>query len=114
MLPAGKYKVCVYYGGGARVYQEDVDYFGTGPAPAISSAADNSTQCRQRRQLHLGSGPDKGRTVTGNSTYQDGPWTYPDTFDSDDNGETRWVDVEVTSASSGPPRLPPWSILARS
>jgi hypothetical protein len=43
-----------------------------------------------------------GTIVPGNSTYQTntsgntGTFLYPDTFDSSDSGETRWVDVEVT------------------
>ena len=43
-----------------------------------------------------------GTTVRGNSTYQvndasnTGTFLYPDTFDSSDDGEVRWVDVEVT------------------
>ena len=105
-LPAGKYKVCVYTGGGSKFYQEDVDYFGSGPGannivngPITVPNVANSASCIS------GSGPDKGQTVTGNSTYQDGAWSYPDTFDSDDDGETRWIDVEVTPSGggSGPP-----------
>lgn len=38
-------------------------------------------------------------TMTGNSTYQDGGFAYPYTFDVNDDGETRWVDVEVTLAT---------------
>ncbi len=43
-----------------------------------------------------------GTIVHGNSTYQvndssnTGTFLYPDTFDSADRGEVRWVDVEVT------------------
>jgi len=43
-----------------------------------------------------------GSPVHANSTYQlndasnTGMFLYPDTFDSSDNGEVRWVDVEVT------------------
>lgn len=108
VLPAGKYKTCVYTAGGAKNYQEDVDYFGTGPGannfvngPITVPNVANAASCIS------GTGPDKGQPVTGNSTYQDGPWSYPDTFDSDDNGETRWVDVEVSVASgSGPSPTP--------
>ena len=38
-LPAGDYKTSVYYDGGQRFYTEDVDYFGTGPAPTGSRPA---------------------------------------------------------------------------
>ena len=31
VLPTGKYRVAVYSGGGAKFYQEDVDYFSSGP-----------------------------------------------------------------------------------
>jgi hypothetical protein len=108
VLPAGKYKVCVFMSGGAKVYQEDVDYFGTGPgASNIVSGPITVPSVANAASCISGSGPDKGQTVTGNSTYQDGPWSYPDTFDSDDNGETRWVDVEVTPSSSGGSGPPP-------
>jgi hypothetical protein len=94
-LPTGKYRVAVYYGGGQKFYQEDVDYFGTGPGahnivngPLTSPSVANATS-------------------PGNSIYQDGPWSYPNTFDDDDNGESRWVDVEVTPASGGGGPPPP-------
>lgn len=106
VLPAGKYKVCVYMSGGAKVYQEDVDYFGTGPgASNIVNGPITVPNVANGASCVSGSGPDKGQTVTGNSTYQDGSWGYPGIFDSDDNGETRWVDIEVTPSSggSGPP-----------
>jgi len=70
------------------LYQENIDYFSSGPGgggitagplscPSVSAAA-----------------------PPGNSTYQDGPWSYPDTFDTKDAGENRWVDVEVTPAAA--------------
>jgi hypothetical protein len=100
VLPSGKYKVCVYTGGGSKVYQEDVDYFGTGPgASNIVNGPMTIPNVANSSSAIAGSGPNKGQTVTGNSVYQDGAWSYPDTFDSDDNGETRWVDVEVTPGS---------------
>ena len=45
-----------------------------------------------------------GTIAPGNSTYQvndttnTGTFLYPDTFDTSDNGETRWIDAEVTPA----------------
>lgn len=96
VLPAGKYRAAVYYGGGQKFYQEDVDYFGSGPGargivngPLTCPSAANATS-------------------PGNSTYQDGGWSYPNTFDAADVGETRWIDVEVTPADggSGPPPPP--------
>jgi hypothetical protein len=110
VLPAGKYRVAVYMSGGATVYQEDVDYFGNGPGASnivngpitVPSVANASIAVE-------GEGPNPGQTLPGNSIYQDGSWAYPDTFDYPDNGETRWVDIEVTPSSggSGPPPPPP-------
>lgn len=96
-LPAGKYKVCIYTPGGGIFYQEDINYFGTGPGGnnivngplTVPNNANSSS-------LIEGEGPTPGATVTGNSSYQDGPWSYPDTFDGKDMGETRWIDIEVT------------------
>lgn len=103
-LAAGKYKVCVYSDGGGKFYQEDVLYFSSGPGlrnivsgpltvPSAANASDSIA----------GIGPQKGEIVPGNSTYQDGPWSYPDTFDDDDNGETRWMDVEITPVAGASP-----------
>jgi len=100
-LPAGDYKASMYYGGGQQFYTEFVDYFSTGgggngitagplSSPNVAGAASaiaNST----------------GAVITGNSTYQDGPFSYPDTFDVKDNGELRWIDVEVTPGGTAPP-----------
>ena len=124
-LPKGKYKTAVYcFGGGSTMdykyyfFQEQRFYFGgpinentgaaTGPATApdgirngplyspnvasASSAQSNGTVA----EIPVGT------NVRGNSTYQvndssnSGTFLYPDTFDSSDNGEVRWVDVEVT------------------
>lgn len=84
VLPAGQYKVVVYTGGGSKIYQEDVDYFGTGPG--AKSIVNGPLTCPSAANA----------SAPGNSTYQNGPWSYPATFDADDDGETRWVDVEVT------------------
>jgi hypothetical protein len=109
-LPAGKYKTCVYSGGGGKFYQEDILYFSSGPGgqnivngPLTVPNVANSASCVG------GSGPEKGQTVTGNSTYQDGPWAYPDTFDDNDDGENRWIDVEVTPVTTG--NSPPPSVV---
>jgi Domain of unknown function (DUF4082) len=92
-LPAGDYKMSVYYGGGQTFYTEDVDYFSSG-AGAKGIAAGPLT-CPNASKA----------TPPGNSTYQDGPFAYPDTFDNKDDGENRWIDVEVTPAAvvTGPP-----------
>ncbi len=89
VLPAGKYRVAVYYGGGQKFYQEDVDYFGTGPGS--NNIVNGPLTCPSVTNA----------TSPGNSIYQDGAWAYPDTFDNKDDGETRWIDVEVTPASGG-------------
>ena len=87
-LPAGDYKVAVFYGGGSEWYQVTVDYWGTGgtgangitagplTAPGVSSAAS-----------------------PGQGTYNSGSWAYPQTFASGGNGENYWIDVEVTPTS---------------
>jgi hypothetical protein len=107
-LPPGKYKVCVYMEAGAKVYQEDVFYFSSGPGgqnivngpvtcPSVANAA----------AAIANGGPDTGQIGTGNSTYQDGPWAYPYTYDVKDGGETRWVDIEVTPVTAVGPPPPP-------
>ena len=45
-------------------------------------------------------GNSTGVLMTGNSTYQEGPFSYPNTFDVNDGGENRWTDVEVTPAGT--------------
>ena len=84
VLPAGKYKTCIYTGGGATFYQEDVDYFSSGPGG--NNIVNGPLTCPSTANA----------TSPGNSTYQDGAWAYPDTFDTHDDGENRWIDVEVT------------------
>jgi hypothetical protein len=86
-LPAGDYKVAVFYGGGSPWYQATNFYWGTGigangitagpiTAPGASSAA-SPGQC----------------------TYHAGSWGYPDSFATSGNGENYWTDVEVTPTS---------------
>ena len=81
-LPAGDYKVAVFYGGGKEWYQTAINYWtsgGTGASGITSgpltapgaSAATGSQQC----------------------TYHQGSWAYPSTGSS---GENYWVDVEVS------------------
>jgi hypothetical protein len=83
-LPAGDYKVAVFYGGGSKWFLATTSYWGsgagengitTGPltAPGLSTA-----------------------TSPGQSTYNQGSWAYPLTYGSGGNGENYWVDVEVT------------------
>jgi len=93
-LPVGRYKTSVFYGGGELFYTEDIYYFGTGAGgrgiiagPLSSPNVADAAPCISNSL---------GTIVTGNSTYQDGPFSYPYTFDTKDQGENRWVDVEVT------------------
>jgi hypothetical protein len=86
-LPAGDYKVAVFYGGGSKWYQVTANYWGgTGPgvngitagpltAPGLSTA-----------------------TSPGQGTYNPGAWAYPQSYGSGSNGENYWVDVEVVPA----------------
>jgi hypothetical protein len=124
-LPAGKYKTAVYcYGGGMKTdykyyfFQEQRFYFGpvindaTGVAIGPATVPNGITNgplyspsvAKAAAAQSNGTVPAiaTGATVRGNSTYQlnngsnSGTFLYPDTFDSADAGEVRWVDVEVT------------------
>ena len=124
-LPEGKYKTAVYcYGGGTTTdykyyfFQEQRFYFGsvindsTGAAIGRATAPDgirngplySPNVAKAAPAQSNGSVPviPVGTIVHGNSTYQvndssnTGTFLYPDMFDSADDGEVRWVDVEVT------------------
>jgi Domain of unknown function (DUF4082) len=86
-LPAGDYKVAVFYGGHTPWYQATNFYWSTGiggngivagpiSVPGVSSA-----------------------TSPGQCTYNTGSWGYPDSFATSGNGENYWIDVEVTPTS---------------
>ena len=84
-LPAGDYKVAVYYGGGSEWYQATTSYWGGGGIGASG----------------ITSGPvtapgTSAATSPGQSTYNKGAWAYPLSYASVGNGENFWVDVEVT------------------
>jgi len=84
-LPAGDYKVAVYYGGGAEWYQATVNYWTSGPGASGITAGPLSA-------------PDSSAaTGPGQATYNAGSWAYPQTYSSG-NGENYWVDAEVTPA----------------
>ena len=84
-LPAGDYKVAVFYGGGSEWYTATTDYWGSGGTGASGittgpmAAPGTSTA-----------------TSPGQGTYNKGSWAYPQTYDSAGGGENFWVDVEVT------------------
>lgn len=116
-LPAGKYKTTVYSVGGAPFFTELPFYFGASlathaPGPASASGISNGplyspnlAKASAAQANGTVSGIPAGTPVPSNSTYQDndssnpGMFLYPDSFDSKDNGENRWVDVEVTPGS---------------
>ena len=113
-LPAGKYKTTIWSQGGAPFFTELPFYFGaslaTGrPGPASASGISNGpiyspnlAKASVAQANGTVSGVPAGTLVPSNSTYQDndssntGMFLYPYSFDSKDNGEVRWVDVEVT------------------
>ena len=84
-LPAGDYKVAVFYGGASDWFLFTTGYWGgggpgangiiTGPLTAPSTSA---------------------ATSPGQGTYHAASWAYPDTYGNAGNGENYWVDVEVT------------------
>ncbi len=86
-LPAGKYKTCVWSGANELFFAEQRWYFGNGGPASASGITTGPLYSPNVAQA----------TSPGNSSYQDGTsFLYPDTFDTGDDGETRWVDVEVT------------------
>jgi hypothetical protein len=124
-LPAGKYKTTIYcYGGGSTMdikylfFQEQRFYFGPvindnntvpiAPATVPNGITNGPLYSPNLAKAALaqsnGTVPTiaLGAMVHANSTYQindasnTGTFLYPDTFDSADDGEVRWVDVEVT------------------
>jgi hypothetical protein len=86
-LPAGDYKVAVFYGGSSDWFLFTTGYWGTGGPGASGittgpvTAPGNSTA-----------------TSPGQSTYNEASWGYPQTYGTNGNGENYWVDVEVTPA----------------
>jgi hypothetical protein len=100
-LPAGKYKTSIWSAGGQVFFAEERYYFGNG-GPAAANGIDAGP---------LYSPNLANATAPGNSSYQlggpaqaGGVFPYPDTFDTGDQGENRWVDVEVTPVPPPAPR----------
>jgi hypothetical protein len=84
-LPAGDYRVAVFYGGGSPWYQTAIGYWTSG---GIGAAG-------------ITSGPltapgESAASSPGQSSYNKGSWAYPNSYDSTTPGENYWVDVEVT------------------
>ena len=84
-LPAGDYKVAVFYGGSANWFLFSTGYWGSG-GPAASGITTGP----------LTAPGTSGATSPGQSTYNVAAWAYPNTYGSAGNGENYWVDVEVT------------------
>ena len=105
VLPAGNYIATVYYGGGDVFYMESRGYFGShlglvGPA----------TDGMANGPISSPSNATAPNPPGGNSCYFQGGTspTYPNAWDTNDGGENRWVDIEVTpgSSSSSPSPTP--------
>ena len=87
-LPAGDYKIAVFYGGGSAWYQANTGYWGGGGQGASGITAGPLTAPGT-----------SAATSPGQCTYNYGSWAYPQTYASGGNGENNWVDVEVTPTS---------------
>jgi len=117
-LHPGKYKTAIYCYAGGTVFSKDYAFFaelpfyygrnlesgepavapnGIAVGPLFSPGLSKASQANGN-----GSIASDPAVLRGNSTYQNndaantGTFLYPDTFDDKDNGEVRWVDVEVT------------------
>jgi Domain of unknown function (DUF4082) len=106
VLPAGNYIVTVYYGGGDVFYMESRGYFGSHlglAGPATNGMANGP--------LSSPSNASAPNPPGGNSCYYQGGTspTYPNAWDTNDGGENRWVDIEVTPTSTSPSSPPPSS-----
>ena len=84
-LPAGDYKVAVFYAGGSKWYQTAVGYWASGGPGASGITAGPLTAPGT-----------SSATSPGQSTYNKGSWAYPNTYESGAQGENYWIDAEVT------------------
>jgi hypothetical protein len=87
-LPAGDYKVAVFYGGGSPWYQATNGYWASG-GPGASGITTGPVTAPGT----------SAATPPGQGTYNYASWAYPQTFASAGNGENYWVDAEVTPTS---------------
>jgi hypothetical protein len=97
VLPAGNYIATVFYGGGDVFYMESRGYFGShlgnaGPATNGMTSGPISSPSNATAPNPPG----------GNSCYYQGGTspTYPNAWDTNDGGENRWIDIEVTPGTS--------------
>jgi hypothetical protein len=88
VLPAGDYKVAVFYGGGSQWYQATNGYWVTG-GPGVNGITAGPVSAPGT----------SAATSPGQCTYSYGSWSYPQTYASAGNGENYWTDVEVTPTS---------------
>lgn len=84
-LSAGDYKVSAYSAGGADWFLFTTGYWDSGGPGASGITAGPLTAPGLT-----------GATGPGQGTYNSGTWAYPATYGSAGNGESYWVDVEVT------------------
>jgi hypothetical protein len=84
-LPAGDYRVAVYYGGGSEWYQTNTGYWNSGGAGVGGITSGPLTAPGESTASSPGQG-----------SYHSGSWAYPSTYASGSPGENYWVDVEVT------------------
>ena len=84
-LPAGDYKVAVFYAGGQQWYQTTVGYWASGGTGASGITSGPLTAPST-----------SAATSPGQSSYNKASWAYPNTYESATPGENYWVDVEVT------------------
>lgn len=105
VLAAGNYIATVYYGGGQKFYLENRGYFGTymgNAGPAAANGIITNGPLSSPSQAHAFNPPGgNGCYFTGGSAP-----TYPNAWDDNDGGETRWVDVEVTPGTPSPSPSP--------
>ena len=105
VLPAGNYIGTVYYAGGKVLYMESRGYFGS-----FQGNAGPATNGLVNGPLSSPSQANAFNPPGGNSCYFQGGTspTYPNSWDTHDGGENRWVDIEVNpvSASSSPTPTP--------
>jgi hypothetical protein len=115
-LPAGQYIASIYYaaGGvgatGSVFYLENRGYFGSdymgvaGPAPSGLTNGPLSTPSNAAAF----NAPTWGNTCYFVNTATSGPGVmFPSDWDHNDDGENRWIDVEVTPVGSTAPPPPP-------
>jgi hypothetical protein len=84
-LPAGDYKVTVFYAGGVQWYHAATSYWGGG-GPGANGIANGP----------LTAPGTAAASAPGQATYSPGSWAYPQTYNPTGSGENLWVDVEVT------------------